>query len=731
MARVSPLLPSLGAGELSPWLEGRADFDQYAKGLRVCENFIPLIQGAATKRPGTYFVNPVKNSAVNTIIVPFVFSDAQAYILEFGSGYIRFYTNRGQVLSGGVAYEVVTPYAVADLAGLRFAQSADVFYIAHANYPPKKLSRFAPTNWTLTDFVARGGPFLEQNTTATAMQSSATVGGVVGLTTTAAVFTAAMVGGLVRIEQTASPNVRPWEAGTDYAALSICRYNGNYYSTVGGGLSGGDPPVHTEGAELDGAGTTAITWEYLHSGFGVARIKTFVSSTSVTADVLSYIPDGAVSTNTTKWSIGAWSGYGGYPGSVTFYGDRLYWAGSSLRPQTVWGSVVSDYENYKAGVTDDSALTITLNSSDVNSIRWMIGDEKGLLIGSLSGEWVLRPSSQNEALTPFNAQALRTTDYGSNLVRPTRVGKAVLFVQRAARKLREFAYLLDVDGFRAPDMTVRADHISKSGFSDLTFQSQPHSIVWAPRVDGQLCGFTYDREQEATAWHRHILGGTSAVVKSVAAIPAPDGAFDDLWMIVQRFVNGVSVQHIEYLTRYFDQETEQEDQFFVDCGRTYSGAPATIISGLSHLEGQTVAILADGAIHPRRVVTGGQITLDHAASVVHVGLPFRARLQTERTSAGAGDGTAQGKPKRIAEIIMRLYRSMHMRYGTTFDNMDERELRNSDDPMGSPPSLFSGDYRALSPSGWETDGCICIESDEPTALNVLSLTPIMEVTSPR
>lgn len=728
MARVSPLIPSLGAGELSPWLEGRADFEQYAKGLRVCENFVPLIQGAATKRPGTFFVNSTKIPLKRSVLREFVLSDEQAYILEFGDQYIRFYTNRAQVLSGGSAYEIASPYLEADLPKLRFTQSVSVLYVAHPDYPPKKLSRFGPTNWTLTDFAARNGPFLEQNTTTTAMQASA-VGGSVTLSTSAPVFDAGMIGGLVRLEQQDTGNIVPWESARTYSGLAVVRHGGRYYYTVSGGTSGGDPPVHEEGGALDGDG--GVLWEYLHAGSGVARITAVASSISATATAESYLPDGVVLLSTTKWSIGAWSPYGGYPGAVTFYGDRLFWAGSRRRPQTVWGSVVSDYENHLANINDDSALNLTLSSSDMSVIRWLVGDEKGLLIGTNSGEWVLRPSSQNEALTPFNGQALRTTDYGSHATRPVRVGKAVLFVQRAARKLREFAYLLDVDGFRAPDMTVRADHVSESGFADLAFQSQPHSIVWLPRTDGQLCGFTYDREQEATAWHRHPVGGTNAVVESVAVISAPDGSADDLWMIVRRTINGITVRYVDYLTGFFTHETAQDDQFFVDCGRTYRGAPATVISGLAHLEGETVKILADGALHPPRQVSGGAITLERAASVVHVGLGYRARLKTERLSAGAGDGTAQGKPKRIAEIIMRLYRSLHMKYGTSFEQMDERELRTSEDPMGSPPAMFSGDYRALSPSGWETDGCICIESDEPTALNVLSLTPIMEVTSPR
>lgn len=738
MARVSPLTPSFGAGELSPWLEGRSDFEAYPKGLRICENFMPLVQGPATKRPGTRFVASVQVATNKSILVPFIFSDEQAYVLEFGAGYIRFYTNQSQVLSGGEPYAVSTPYAAGDLPLLRFTQSADILYIAHPRQAPRKLSRFAPTNWTLDLVPFKNGPIGPENVDVGITAYSSADTGSVTVTASAAIFNANMIGSFFRLRQQDLGDVLPWEPGKVVVASDLRRYSGNVYKAVGGGTTGGDPPIHTEGRAIDGS--AGVTWTYMNSGFGIVRITGYTSPTVVTGAVSLRLPAGVVgSANaTTRWAHGEWSSDKGFPGAVSFYGDRLYWGGSTTKPQTVWGSVVGDYENHQSGTRDDSALALTLNSSDVNLIRWMAGDEKGLLVGTIGGEWVIRAGNQSEAMTPFNAQALRVSDYGSNEVRPTRVGKAILFVQRAARKLREFAYLIDVDGFKAPDMTVRAEHISKSGFYDLAFQAQPSNIVWSPRVDGVLAGFTYERDQEVTAWHRHILGGFSdagqtspAVVESVAAIPSPDGSQDDLWMIVRRHINGGLQRYVEFMTPVFDHETPQPNAFFVDCGRTYFGAPVTIVSGLTHLEGQTVSILADGAVHPDRVVVAGEVALDRAASVVHVGLKYTARLQTERPSAGAGDGTAQGKPKRIAEMIVRLYRTGNLKYGSSFEQMDQLELRSSSDPMGSAAALFSGDKRFAWPGGWETDGCACFVSDTPTPATILSLTPVMEVTSPR
>ena len=145
MPTAHPNIPSLNGGEMSPWIEGRTDYAQYPKSLRVCENALPLIQGPVTKRPGTRFVRGIKNNAKKVVLIPFIFSDAEAFVLEFGDGYIRFFKDRAQVLDGSDPYEITSPYAEADLPLIRWAQSADVLYLAHPDYAPRKLVRSGDT----------------------------------------------------------------------------------------------------------------------------------------------------------------------------------------------------------------------------------------------------------------------------------------------------------------------------------------------------------------------------------------------------------------------------------------------------------------------------------------------------------------------------------------------------------------------------------------------------------
>lgn len=205
MPRASLLQPSFNKGEWSPLTYGRADKEARGKAMSLCRDFIPLIQGPVTRRPGNWYVAAAKQNSVR--LERFAFSVTQAYVLEFGNGYIRFYTNQGQLLSAGVPYEVATPYTTADLWGLNFTQSADVLYIVHPNYAPRKLSRLGATNWTLTTLDFQDGPYLAQNVSSTYIASTKSRPGSTGtLTATSAVginggagFQTSDVGRLIRL----------------------------------------------------------------------------------------------------------------------------------------------------------------------------------------------------------------------------------------------------------------------------------------------------------------------------------------------------------------------------------------------------------------------------------------------------------------------------------------------------------------------------------------------------
>lgn len=671
MAKASPIQSSFNAGEFSPLMYARVDFDKYHNALKTCLNAVGLIHGPWMRRSGTMFVSEVKDSTSETHLIPFEFNVTQAYMLEFGDQYMRVYLDRAQVLSGASAYEIVTPYAAADVAQLQYAQSADVLYLAHPDYAPRKLTRTGHTSWTLSTIDFEDGPYTDANTTSTTL-------GISGTTLTASSTT-----GINR----------------------------------GAGFQAGDVGRHFR------------IWD--GSNYAWGKITAVGSTTSATVNL---VRGTAPITATDVWSLGAWCDNTGYPAAVTFFEERLWWVGGVEFPQMVAGSKVGDYENHAPSDPDGtvlaaSAVTRTLNATQVNVARWVVDDEKGLLIGTTGGEWVVRASIAGEAITPANITAKRSETKGSAAIQPVRAGKSAVFVQRASKKIQEMAYVFDVDGFRSPDVTVYAEHITGTGVTRLAYQKEPYSLLWAVRKDGVLLSCTYDRAQDVVGWHRHVIGGQSdangadAVVESIAVIPAPDGLREDLWLVVKRYIDGGVKRYIEYLTPFWVKDTPVEDSFFVDCGLTYDGSPATTISGLDHLEGETVTILADGSTHPDEVVSGGSITLDRSASKVHIGFGYNSDGHTLRPEAGARDGTSQGKTKRNTNVTFRLQDTVGLKYGRSADELFTLPFRKTTDKMGEPVPLFNGDKFVNWPAGYDTDGSVYWRQDLPLPMTVLAIMP--------
>lgn len=712
MPKASPMQNSFNAGELSPQLKGRADLEKYRNGCDTMVNFFPQIHGPARKRPGTRFVNEVKDSSKLTRIIPFEYSTTQAYILEFGHNYIRFYANGGVVLSGGSAYEISSPYSQTELADLDYAQSADVIYISHPNYTPYKLARYGATNWTMTPVTFDWPPFNDENTDATTLTASGVTGSIT-LTASSSMFVSADVGSYFKFSEVVESKYDQWVTATAVTSGAVRHYNGKVYQATSTGTTGTRPPIHTEGTESDGA----VTWAFLHNGAGYAQVTGYTSGTQVSATVISQLPSSATSASK-KWAEGAWSSRRGFPRSVTFYEDRLWFGGSTWRPQTLWASTSGDYENHQYGTNDDDALNYTINTQDMNHIQWLC-PSKVLAIGTTAGEFTLSATSISDPVTPTNVKITPQTTYGNAAnIRPLRVASSILFVQRAARKVREYTYNFETDSFVAPNMNVLADHISETGFVDLAYQQEPSQIVWAPRVDGTLTGMTYERAEDVVGWHQHELGGD---VESVAAIPHWDGDQDVLFVVVKRTVDGATVRYVEYIEKYLTGS----ESFYVDSGLTYDGSPVTTIAGLDHLEGEEVAVLVDGSVHPNRTVTSGEITLNRSGSVVVVGLPFTATLKTMPLEAGAADGVAQGKTMRIHNIVMRLFETgAGLWYGPNTATMDELHPRKTTDAMDAGVPLFTGDTAILPwPGEYQNSPQMTIQHRLPLPCTIVALMP--------
>ena len=728
MARVAVPLTNFTGGELSPRLDGRTDLSKYASACKTLENLIIYPHGAAARRPGTTFVSEVKTSSAKTRLIPFEFSTTQTYILEFGNQYIRIYKDKGQVQSGGSAVEISTPYLTAQLFDIKFAQSADVMYITHPSHSTRKLSRTSHTSWTLTEVDFTNGPFQDANTSTTTLTPSGTTGSVT-ITASASTFVSTDVNRLVRI------------------------------------------------------------------GDGIAKITNFSSATSVTATTST---DFANTNSNADFSLGAFSTTTGFPSCVTFFEQRLVFAGTNSQPQAIFFSKSGDYENMDANiggtVADDDAIIYTIASNQVNAIRFMTAT-RTLIIGTAGGEFTVSGGSVDTAITPTNILIKKQSNHGAANVDAIAVGNATLFLQRAKRKIRELAYNFDVDGYIAPDMTILAEHVTEGGLTQLAYQQEPNQIVYAVRGDGELIGLTYQREQQVTAWHRHIFGGSfgsgKAVCESVAVIPTDDTEYE-VYVIIKRTINGATKRYIEVLNTFDFTETDNTTFNYLDSQLSYDGVSTTLngnisnsattialtdagsfnssgkikinneiisytgkstnnltgctrgvnltsaaahtsgvtvdqvvetVSGLSHLEGQTVSILADGATHPTKTVSSGAVNLDRASKKVKVGLAYTSLLQTMRIDAGSQNGTAQGKTKRIYDITIRMFETVGVEVGPNLNDMERIPFRSSANPMDQGITPFTGDKEVEFRGDYETDGFIFVRQTQPLPFTILSLYP--------
>ncbi|HBR6849234.1 TPA: hypothetical protein L9202_002996 [Klebsiella aerogenes] len=574
---VSWIQPSFSGGEIAPSLYGRIDMAKYQVALRKCDNFIVRQYGGVENRPGTQFIAAAKYPDRKCRLIPFQFSTVQTYALEFGHNYMRVIKDGGLVMTtGDVIYELATPYADSDVFGLKFTQSADVMTIVHPSYPPKELRRYAHDNWQIVDVETKNGPFEDINVDESVTVYASGTTGTITLTASSAIFGSEQVGKLFYLEQPAVDSVPVWETSKTTAIDDIRRADSNYYRANTAGKTGTLRPSHTEGMAWDGWGgtgsdDTGVQWEYLHSGFGIARITAVAGDgLSATADVISRIPENAVGSDKAsyKWARYAWNSVNGYPATVVYYQQRLYFAASSAYPQTIWASRTGDYKDFGKSnpVQDDDRIVYTYAGRQVNEIRHLI-DVGSLVVLTSGGEFVAT-GDQNKVLTPSSFSLSSQGSNGSSDVPPIAVSNIALFIQEKGSVVRDLAYSFDVDGFQGNDLTILANHLfQKRSIVDWSFCIVPFSSAFCVRDDGKLLVLTYLRDQQVFAWSPQSSAG-----KYESTCGIGEGSEDAIYFVVNRTINGQVVRYIERLSSR--QFTNDLDAFFVDSGLSYDGRNA-------------------------------------------------------------------------------------------------------------------------------------------------------------
>lgn len=744
-----PSQDSFVRGEVSPRLHARASLDLYRSALAICENFITLPHGGIRKRGGTYFAGETKASGEERPI-PFIFSETQAYMLFFGDGYFRVYAYGGPVLNGYSLVEVATPYSVDDVATLQFEQSGDVLYLTHPDFEPRKVTRSTNTSWSITVVSYSDGPFATENSnTAVKMYASATTG-VVTLTADQPIFTANMVGQLVKIQVETYEAWKPWEAGGYLTANSTVvgiqrRHDGNVYAAVeptsptGKVRMGGTPPTHLSGSEWDGAGeigenysglaTTfndnyGVKWQYLHSGYGVARI-TVASGSTATAVVITAFPSQVVGSGNKsyRWSTGGFGGDDGYPRSVKIFEERLIYG----QKYSVYGSSSFNFDSFRAGADDDDAVSFQL--AGTNDITWLEESDGFLLVGTIGGVRTLSGGGNNEPLTPSKFKNRGSPTKRCSSIPPVKAGSTFVYVGFDRRSVVEMNFSLERNGYSTAPISIISEHIPKRGISSLCYQSETDQMFWMGLDSGELAGLTYEADQNVRGWHRQKLGGSfgnldHAVVEWVSTTPGQSGS-DDVWLVVKRTINGQTRRYIEVLQPGFEYG-DVADAFMVDCGLTYDGDPVESVGGLGHLEGETVSILADGVIYRDEVVTGGVVTIPTAASKWHVGLPYTAIAETLEIDAGGRDGSVTGRRKRVNSVIFSVLETanIYVRSATRAGFELQAAGRNTIAAASDTVSLYTGNLDQVHiDDSWEGQGRIRIEAPDPVPCTIRAIIP--------
>ena len=664
MARSAPAISTFTAGEISPRLEGRVTIEKYREGLSELTNMIVQPHGGVTRRPGTEYLGEVKDSSSITRLIPFEFKTADTYALEFGDQYMRVFRNGLQVL-------VDSEKNVSSIT----QASPGVFTSSSHGLSDGDEVYLYNEGGDMTELVARN--YLIANSTTNTFTLTDLFGNDID-TTSFTTYTGSGVS-VDKLFEVATPYTSAQVSDVRFAQSADVMYL-----------------VHPSHAVRTLSRTDHNAWTFATPSINENNTPVLTSSDN-------------------------------YPSVVTFFEQRLVFAATNNNPQTLWFSKSADYLNFHTGTADDDALIYTIASNKVNAIRYLSAT-RILNIGTSGGEYVLT-TTNGGPVTPTQTVIRKYSNYGCIDSEVVQVADVTLFAQRGARKVREFRYIgeVDVAGYAAPDITILSEHLTEGGIKEFAYQQEPESIIWARRTDGTLLGLTYRREEEIVAWHKHIIGGAfeggQAKVESIITLPTDSGE-DELYMIVKRTINGVTKQYVEVM-KAFDFGSDTTAAFFVDSGLVYSGSATTTLSGLYHLEGEELSILANGATHADKTVSGGGVTLDFSATTGAVGFGYTSEMQTMRLESGSQDGTSQGKPKRIHDITVRFYETVGAEVGSDSASADRIFFRDSSMNMDEAVPLFTGDKEIEFEGGFVDGDRIYVRQSQPLPMTVLALYPRM------
>lgn len=798
-------LNNFTAGEWSPFLDGRADLAKYETACLSMKNFRPLPWGGATYRSGTEFVGLAKDGNAVCRLIPFNYSTALSYVLELGNKYMRFWYSSGTpVFLAGVAYEISTPWTTAQLFGIQFKQINAQVRLTHPAVAPQTLTYASATSWSIASTAWKYPPLLNQNATQANVLSVGATTGHTTLTSSVAQFNAGHVGSYWEVQhlrpssseildmnnQTNGVKVysaalvvqgdwtfstsqfwygrvqveRSVDAGATWVVIrDFTAKSDQNYSTSGteSAPNIGDPSVQyriaytkTDDPFVAAVWVGAAPTEYAFAQAsleaqdayiaGLVVVASYVSSTVLIVDVVisPYSTD-----DTYLWSEGAFSTYRGFPQCIAFYEQRLLYSGTSFNPNTIWGSVTGDFDNFQYSSNDDAAVAFQPAVCQQNQAAW-IATLLRIHLGTSGEEIIMASGNLDEALTPSNVTMRAQSFYGSTPIQPILLQNSVIFVERNGLRVREMRelspYVVPTD-FVAPDLTLLAEHITQPGLVEMDFGRLPDPLAYFIRADGVMPVCTYNREQNINAWAQYITAGSYESVAAIYGSPA-----DEIWVSVKRTLNGNTVRCIEVFTTDPAQYPDIRANLMLDCAtqfkvNIYNPVTDTTLfvganpGGMYWLKNMTVTVVVDGAEYAGILVgsdgvaalpSGVTLTTD---SIVNVGLPYVGYLTPMKPELQDQEGSSQGEIRRVQKVTVRARNSRSLEYsgGANPTAWQTLQFRAPDDTTGTTTGLVAGVYDFPLPGPWPDGnnftGQVNIRQSHPVPLTILAISVKFDV----
>jgi len=697
MADLRTMQPSFNGGVFSPSLAARVDLAKYATGLKRGKNVFVHAHGGVSNRQGLRLVGGgyavpggerVKD-AIYPRLIPFQFNDEQSYILEFRGHNFRIWKNGGLILKNGAVYVVNTPYSMADAQYLSYAQEADVMYLVHPGYSPRKLSRFAEDHWT-----------------------------VVGVDFSPKIIPPSQI--------TAAPLVNKGAARNySYKVSAIDKESGEESLPS-------DQAQCANNLDIQG-GINRITWAQ-HPNASRYRVYKFDSGAwgYIGGTAALGFDDENITPNTSdtpQEGRNPFIGNGNYPRVVNFIEQRLVFGATLNDPQAIWMSQTASYENM--GVSQPAkasdAVTFRIKSREINEIRSLVA-LKGMMVLTSGAQWMVSGGGQSDAITPSSIKIDNQGYRGASPVRPLLIGNMVVFAQNRGGVVRDFSYSYESDGFVDRDLTIIARHLFEGReIKRWAYAQSPHSVIWVILDNGKLLSCTYMKEHDVWGWCEHESSG--AIFEDVAVIN--EGGEDATYFVVCRINSGKTIVkwNIERLeTRSFQKI---EDAFFVDSGLSRKGA--TLIDevwGLDHLTGEDVVGLVDGnVVRGLKVDNQGRVKLPFKGKVIHLGLGYESTIETLPLDLGSvqGLGTVQGRFKSVSQVTLRVDRTRGIWVGAKDGTRESGNLveykQRGTEAWNEATRLYTGDVEIVTPWDWNKTGSVVVKQFDPLPMSILGIMP--------